>query len=352
MAFESHPDANLIAAYCEGGLSAHARQQVLRHLADCPACRSVASGASAAYQLVFTPPTTSRPARPVWASLAAACLALAAAGLWLRPSQPAPPRPSTPSPATLIRWSRLTPARTPAPPVPARSRLRRAPAPNLLAVAADSAPLLPAVPAPTAGAEFRPSIDFSPLMTGFLDQPPLRTPRGQLSAELASWTGSAPPPSPNPPASSLAVASPATLATSAAVWPYANGFSTGSAQLPPSGPMAPSIASGLGWAISRGGQVLRSIGAGVWATVPLVPGVHFRALFNSDSTLWAGGLASQLFFSSDRGVHWRQVSLPGLGPHPPALRSISFSDSQHGLVAATDGSSWTTSDAGLSWSKQ
>ncbi|HUX66372.1 MAG TPA: zf-HC2 domain-containing protein [Terriglobales bacterium] len=353
MVFEPHPDANLLAAYCEGALPADARQLVLAHLAACAPCRSVASGVAAAVGLPPTPPTPFLAPRPLWASLAAACLALAAAGLgpgfWpgfsQRPPQPAAAAPSfarlapAPPPRSLARPRRLHPPRPPLP------------APHALALPAGS-PSRPTVPLPSAGAEFRPSIDFSPLMTGFLDQPPLRTPRGQLTAELASWTGSPSDPSPNPPLGTPAVATPATLSTAASVWPYANGFSSGLNQLPPSGPMAPSIASGLGWAISRGGQVLRSIGAGMWAAVPLVPGVRFTALFSSNATIWAGGRANQLFFSSDHGAHWRRVRLPGLGPHPPALSGISFSDPLHGQVAAADGSAWTTADAGLSWTKQ
>lgn len=340
MGFDTHPDANLLAAYSEGGLAPAARQRLQLHVAHCAACRELASTALRAHGIVCLPPAPRWHRPGAWAGVAAACMAAAGVGIWLNPFPAPRPRPAS-VPAIAAVASQL--AATPAPPQLRPMRRIHVPAPAVLAVNISPAPNLPEVALPPPGAEFQPAIDFSPLMTGFLDQPRIAPVRTEFIAAL----------SPAAPAASNVGALPvANLAPAPAAWPFAAGFATSQPLSPPSGPMAPSISAGLGWAISRGGQVLHSIGAGVWAAVPLVPGIHFHALFSSDATIWAGGATSQLFYSSDRGAHWRQVQLPGVGSRPAPLRSISFTDAQHGTVAADDGTTWTTINAGQSWQKQ
>ncbi|MGH9480526.1 MAG: hypothetical protein ACRD1L_00390 [Terriglobales bacterium] len=368
MWFEPHPDANLLSACWEGRLRPAERLHVLHHLSECEVCRQIAAQARLACNQCGGEALPAPAIRRVgWSSgawVAAATLASAAAlafGVWLLPlhsarlaTAPAPPAPPIAASPTIVKLQPWAPV-----PPPARLRARapralappRPPSVAATAVASTRLPSFPQVPLPAATSEIEPAIDFSPLMTGFQDQPPLAAVAGQASAELASWTGAAPvlP-------RRTAEAAPAELTPAVGplpVWPFAEGFAAGATSAAPSGPLSPTLpVAGLGWAISRGGQVLHSIGAGVWAAVPLVPGVRIRALFNSQATIWAGGRADQLYLSSDSGSHWRQVQLPGVSSHPPQLTKISFADSGHGLVTASDGASWSTADGGRSWTRR
>ncbi len=200
--------------------------------------------------------------------------------------------------------------------------------------------------APEIGAAVQTHIDFSPLLTGFQDQPELPMAR----SALAAWDGMVNRSGGAAAAPAIAVSAPPALPAGATPWPFASGFAASAGAS--DGPLAPSVASGLGWAISRGGEVLRSIGAGLWQAVPLVPGVHFRALAQVGDNIWAGGRADQLFFSPDHGAHWRAVRLPRLGAHPAPLQSIAFYDAHHGTVMSRDGRVWITSDGGTTWTAE
>ena len=78
-----HPDANLLAAFHEGGLTKHEREQVLLHLATCAVCRDAL--ALALPEVVELPSATPSRARwlswPMlrWAGLGAAVVVVAAA---------------------------------------------------------------------------------------------------------------------------------------------------------------------------------------------------------------------------------------------------------------------------------
>ncbi len=357
MGFDPHPDANQLALWLEGGLAERQRQRLLRHLSECEACRSWAvcaqtAGAAlpaAAPNLPVPLPLPMRGGFWRWQAPlgVAASAVLVAAVVWRLPAVPAPPPPQPAVRAQALatappqaRILRPQPAPAAAPP-PRSDGMPAAAAPPSLSAAQPSAP------APALQAAVQPQIDFSPLLTGFQDQPMLPMARSALAAWDGETGGGA-----------VAAATPAVAITpdssapaaSATAWPFASGFASGGVS--DQGPLAPSVASGLGWAISRGGEVLRSIGAGLWQTVPLVPGVHFRALTEIGNTIWAGGRADQLFYSPDHGAHWRTVRLPKLGAHPAPLQSISFYDTHHGVVMSQDGRVWITSDGGMTWTAQ
>jgi len=121
------------------------------------------------------------------------------------------------------------------------------------------------------------------------------------------------------------------------------------------GPLAPSLTPGLGWAISHGGQLLRSLGAGIWEAVPLVPGLRLRALANLGGIVWAAARTDQVFTSSDNGAHWHQITLPALASNaaqPALVRSITLNGTSHVAIVAADGHTWITSDGGTSWTLQ
>ncbi|MGH9393758.1 MAG: WD40/YVTN/BNR-like repeat-containing protein, partial [Terriglobales bacterium] len=214
-------------------------------------------------------------------------------------------------------------------PALAVARVRRLAARAAASPQPAAAPPAILTPLPAQDIEIEPAVDFSPLTTGFEDQLPLRGAR----AELASWGG--------------ATAAQPTAAEKPAAAPLlASNLGAGL-----SGPMAPASAMGLGWAISRGGQVLRSVGSGLWAAVPLVPGVRFRALASAGNAIWAGGRSDQVYFSPDHGGHWRQVRLPDVGAAPAPLASIAASDDAHVVITDGTGQQWASADGGARWVK-
>jgi hypothetical protein len=90
-----HPDANLLAAFAEGGLTQGERAQVLAHLGMCAACRNVIALAlpeSAVPVPAAAQPATSWLRWPMlrWAGAAAAAIVVAAAIMLVRPHQQAP----------------------------------------------------------------------------------------------------------------------------------------------------------------------------------------------------------------------------------------------------------------------
>lgn len=349
MAPEVHPDANLIGALLEGSLPSPQRGALMQHFADCAPCRRWLVCAQAAK--VGPGHREARPPRSIWqlgweAPLAtAASLAVVAAAIWLAlpanvsaPALPAqPPRqPVAALPAfKTLPLDRIAVAK----PQLQTQTLRPMASPALLSNRA-AASLLSLSPTTVSAAappvvEIQPSIDFSPLMTGFLDQ---AAPRPAMRSQLAAFEPDVRPAS-NP-----------GVVSAGAVAPVGLSFQGGGTL---SGPLAPALATTLGWAISRSGQVLKSVGTDLWAAVPLVPGLHVHALSSTDAAIWAGGLASQLYVSRDAGTHWQRVSLPGVdaanGQVP--ISSIIFSDGQHGLVTAADGQSWATQDGGKTWAR-
>jgi len=69
--------------------------------------------------------------------------------------------------------------------------------------------------------------------------------------------------------------------------------------------------------------------------------------------VWAGGNDGMLFHSGDGGVHWNRLSIPSAsGTETVTIVSIRFDDVQHGVVVADTGASYSTTDAGVTWTKQ
>jgi hypothetical protein len=363
MGFDPHLDANLLAAWLEGGLTSRQRARVLRHIGECDDCRSWTACAQSAHaglpaREALLPPQITLAGAPApggyrrWLaplSLAASA-ALVAAAVWrVRPA--VVPKSPAAAPIHVLAAGTLPPAQVPQPRLQAASATP-APRPRSFGVsrvaAVKALPPLVAAPAPAIQAPLQPRLDFAPLLTGFQDQPELPI----ANSSLASWDGAVNSGSGSATASDAVAITPAGTqsAGTGAAWPFASGFASRGGVS--DGPLAPSIASGLGWAISRGGEVLRSIGAGVWQAVPLVPGVHFRALAEIGDHIWAGGRADQLYYSPDHGTHWRAVRLPKLGAHPAPLQSIAFYDVHHGTVMSQDGRVWVTSDGGSTWTAE
>src|SRR5512146_526633 len=94
---ESHPDANLIAAFMENALTARERDEMLQHLAVCAPCRAIAGFALPEPEATLPAPRTAEQRQWArwtmlrWATLAASAVVIAIAVLVVRP-QYAPER--------------------------------------------------------------------------------------------------------------------------------------------------------------------------------------------------------------------------------------------------------------------
>ncbi|HVB40985.1 MAG TPA: zf-HC2 domain-containing protein [Terriglobales bacterium] len=360
MAVNLHPDANQMSALLGGELQGTARRAVIAHLSQCAECRQWTGLAQSAREAVMPAATPARSHQPwiFYALPAAAALALAGA-LWLRPAlivtAPAPPHATT-VPVHHSPASRLPPAPPPAltpepaqyvPPAVEDVLVVPTPAPRSAVASLASLAALPAPSAPSG--EFQPAIDFSPLMTGFQDQTAETSAEVQFANQFLPLNSSS---SAMPGPTATAASSNPDLAVLAT--PAAQGFVPVLQRARPlSGPYAPRSTpapdGALGWTVSRGGALLHSIGTGIWAAVPLVPGVHFRAIFASGAHIWAGADADQLFASTDRGAHWRHLALPESTPHATHIDSIAFSNAHRGVVRLDNGHVWITADGGTTW---
>jgi len=108
------------------------------------------------------------------------------------------------------------------------------------------------------------------------------------------------------------------------------------------------------WNLSSEGMLQRSFDAGgTWQTVPVGESAVFRAMFAVGPEIWVGGNGGSLYHSSDSGQHWAQVK-PAVNGSPliADIVGIEFADAQHGKLTTSNHESWTTSNAGQSWTKE
>jgi Photosynthesis system II assembly factor YCF48/Putative zinc-finger len=109
------------------------------------------------------------------------------------------------------------------------------------------------------------------------------------------------------------------------------------------------------WELSPKGGVQRSFDSGkTWQNV-VVDGndAGFRAVFSSGVQVWVGGAAGALYHSTDAGLTWTQV-IPAAGGQKlqSDVSHIEFSDPQTGVVTASNGETWLTSDGGQTWRRK
>jgi len=105
------------------------------------------------------------------------------------------------------------------------------------------------------------------------------------------------------------------------------------------------------WILSSDGAVQRSLDSGkTWQKIPVAGGVVFRALAANVDNIWVGGSAVALYYSSDRGEHWTQVT-PAAGGESLTedIVGVEFADSRNGKVITSTRKSWSTSDGGATW---
>ena len=120
-------------------------------------------------------------------------------------------------------------------------------------------------------------------------------------------------------------------------------------------PLAKVMAAGAipRWRVSAQGAVERSIDGGhTWLSMPMAakPGT-FRSVSVVDHDVWAGGAGGALYHSNDEGRTWTRVTVQAFDMVLATdIARVEFTDAQRGSVTTTTGVTWTTSDAGATWS--
>ena len=81
------------------------------------------------------------------------------------------------------------------------------------------------------------------------------------------------------------------------------------------------------------------------------PPLTLRSFSAQDRDIWAGGTVGALYPSADSGWTWARVTVKaGDTVLDSDIVRVEFTDPQHGTLVTVAGETWTTSDAGLTWS--
>lgn len=411
-----HPSADTLVAFAEQGLRGSERQQVLSHLAVCPACRQTVSLATSAEPVSpVALPSRGRGVRfPMalkWAS-AAATLAVAIGIGVLSYEHQNRPTFRVASSSSQIQEKSVTPAAQPATEqnsevpkteVKAETQMNAAnsrkanPQSRVMADARRVEPQLKkaqrdAVLGGLVGrsrpTRLPPSNAADRFMASNAVAPPPSPPPAPLDAKASTISdvaaaggvvGGAPAPSPsaqpalearsnaqlqttaetakldrstyNGPTSASLQQRPASLAEMKTVAPSAIG-----------GPVRKGAIRGFApiahWMISSNGKLQRESGDGRFTSIEPAPGVSIRAVAAQGIEVWAAGAQPDLsakqwqqrpvlFHSSDAGESWARVD----GPWQSPINALSL-DSANALTVTTPDGSWTTLNAGRSWTKK
>jgi len=381
-----HPDANLLSAFAEHGLTNREREQVLDHLSHCADCRQIVA-------LTTSGVTEERPvgaaarapagAKPSWwrspilhwgAFTAAALVVLIAVGarMRLREGRSA----SAPAIAASSENEVAQKSAVPAPEVSPPPAEPKQPVKKLAKPAAAAQLQAPAVssgkPGGVAGGIIGGRADklagFGTGSGGGIGGGPRRQSAGTT----------APPPAPVAPQMKMQAKT-----ADAGSFPS----DTGVEQSQQKAPLAPSasetvvVTGAVGgpvpkskttilssenamlakrkslsprWSVSGSGALQRSFDSGrSWQDVAVGGGVTFRAVATVGSDVWAGGSGAALFHSADGGEHWSRVAVQANGRVLSGdVVRIEFTDAQAGVVTTAAGETWTTSDGGATWEQR
>jgi hypothetical protein len=107
------------------------------------------------------------------------------------------------------------------------------------------------------------------------------------------------------------------------------------------------------WRLSSEGALERSTDAGrTWQLVRVAaPPPTLRSFSALDHDIWAGGAGGALYHSADNGRTWARVTVKaGDVVLASDIVRVEFTDAQHGALMTVAGETWTTGDAGLTWS--
>jgi len=377
-----HPDANLLSAFAEYGLTEQERRSVLDHLSRCADCRQI---------VALTAPEVSDE------RLAAAAAARSPAGAkpsWWR--------------SPVVHWGALTAAGLVVLiAVGERMRLREghsASAPAIATVSSNEVAQKSTIPVPEVArppAEPKQSTKKLAKPSGTPTQSPAVSPGkaggvggGIVGGSIAKGgagfgTGAGvgvqnaptppPPPAPSSPQMKMQAkaadagglpsdtgiekslhkanaappaASEAVIVTHAA--PGLKNEGAVSSKSRSAAMLAKRASLTASWSISDSGALQRSLDGGRnWKDVAVGDGVTFRAVATVGNDVWAGGSGSALFHSADGGEHWSRVPVDANGRTLSGdVVRIEFADAQNGVLTGSTGETWTTSDAGATWRLQ
>ncbi|HVP51205.1 MAG TPA: zf-HC2 domain-containing protein, partial [Terriglobales bacterium] len=329
-----HPDANLLSAFVEHGLTQEERRGVLEHLSRCADCRQIVAltASEVTQERLVTAARAPAGAKPSWwrspilhwgAFTAAALVMLIAVGarMRLREERSA----SAPAIATYSSNEVAQKSTTPAPEVSLPPVEQKQSSKKL---ASGPPPREPAVrtgkPGGVAGGTVGGIVgkgaagSGSGAGAGVGNAPPPPAPAAPVApqmkmqakaAEVDSFrldTGidkSRQKATPAPPAAAsetveAAAAAPGGKSEAAVLSQSRDAMLTKRASL------------GSRWSVSGSGALQRSFDGGrSWKDVAVGDGVTFRAVATVGSDVWAGGSGGMLFHSADGGEHWSRVPM-------------------------------------------
>jgi hypothetical protein len=341
-ASESHPDADLLAAFAERGLSGQERSLMIDHLARCGDCREIlAVVATAEPEIELKALPSSRPTRPWfawpalrWGALAAGIVIVASVGVleYGYHHQAASVASNTVSNQASVNRPLTEPVRD-------QEKLQ---IDTSNAQIADGTLQSTSKNATTgnrsATARVNRQHELGSAAQAELNQlaqnqaePPLN---GRDATNLDVVKAKNPVPSQTSSTTAAPSAAPGTLS-----------------QLSP----PPASRALRRWAINSG-TLQRSGDEGkTWENVNPAPetALEFFAISVNGLEVWVGGSGGTLLHTTDSGDHWTRVTPSAAGVDLTGnVVGIQFSDLQHGTIATSTSETWVTSDGGQTWLKQ
>jgi hypothetical protein len=349
-AFDSHLDADLLAAFAEANLLPSERLGVLSHLAICPECREVLQVAIAGHPDSGQETSTERvpgPTRPPfwgWLPWAAAATAIIGATtiLLLHPQKPQPPTATSTTTIQPVQDQQTQmPAASTEPPastIPSaktahgkQARVHgEAPAAATAHRAPDLAKLRSTTQLQTAMKLSDPSADKTQVLAAI---PP---PIDDKTLAYASSQNITEQPSP-----AQNAMLPQTMNSAPALG--------GPMATAPVARQSSALATRPHWRINEDGKVERSFGNGGWQQVLDAGASKLRVVSVIGGSVWAAGDKLRLYRSVDNGMTWSAIPLSPKSGTGSAITHVRFQTPLHGRIDAADGSSWVTTDGGVTW---
>jgi hypothetical protein len=356
--FEAHLDADLLAAFAEHTLLPAERNSVLTHLAVCSECRQVLNVATAAHpdgaEDASVQPISPSVRASLWGWLpwvaTAAGIAAITTILLFHPQKKL-------APATTARnGSPTTPDRvTP----DQRAEIPAGATQQALVSAPPEAKAKHEKPGPASAA----TTGLAPARqtTNAAKSRSSEQSERALALNNADVEGSSALASAAQPIAGTTTAKTASQSTTVQVTPTQNAMLSQTMNAEPGAALGGPVIAGNParafsavsvrpqWRINEAGQVERSLGNGVWEEVLDAGTSKLRVVSVLRGSVWAGGDKLHLYRSIDNGATWSAVQLPPKGDEANAITHVRFETPLNGQIDATDGSSWVTTDGGITW---
>jgi len=376
-----HPDADLLAAFQEGAVTARERERLLAHFAACAHCREVARlslPAPESKQQVIVPAASGGRRWLNWATVAITTVVLGSVGVIYqvehhgseqaklsatRSDTSAPViTPGTPTAQAPSAERPTKAAKTSPPSGKAGGAVAKPPEPATTAAALDrhpepfrqkagpsafsSAGAGKEVPDFVAGGSQATAQALSP---STVDRGPRRPPSaGEIAAAHSGANGEVSSRAPVTPSVTGGHQSDSQATRSQAMKAMSTPGETQrkTAAFDSAAPARPQ------WRISPAGELQRALAGSDWQTVLAPAHMQFHALAVIGNDVWAGGSEASLFHSVDGGANWTRVVLPTNEPATLTITRITFDDALNGTVDAGDVTTWVTADGGRTWSQR